>query len=187
VSINVNSKGPESAFRVIFRTKHIGYFPSAVAGAVAYARCVLEYEQGADAAAAASFSKGAQATESAPAAASAAGAVDVFGSRTTRVTTQVASTVSEAQKREEKPKERRSGPKQPRSSAPQAGYYDSLQYDAKILRQRVRVFWKHDRAWFVGVVREFDPVDDTHTVAYDDGDVVKHHLNDPIASLIACR
>ena len=58
VSINVNSKGPESAFRVIFRTKHIGYFPTAVAGAVAYARCVLEYEQGADAAAAASSSCG---------------------------------------------------------------------------------------------------------------------------------
>jgi hypothetical protein len=182
VSINVNSKGPESAFRVIFRTKHIGYFPTAVAGAVAYARCVSEYEQGADAAA--SSSKGAQAAESAPAAVSAAGAVDVLGSRTTRVTTQVASTVSEAQKREEKPKERRSGPKQPRSSAPQAGYYDSLQYDAKILRQRVRVFWKHDRAWFVGVVREFDPVDDTHTVAYDDGDVVKHHLNDALRPIL---
>ena len=188
VSINVNSKGPESAFRVIFRTKHIGYYPTAVAGAVAYARGVLEYEHGADAAAAASSSKGAQATESAPAAASAAGAVDKFGSRTTRVTTQVVSTVSEASKRstvseapkrEDKQKEKRSVPKQPRSTAPQAGYYDSLQYDAKLLRQRVRVFWKHDRTWFVGVVREFDPVDDTHTVAYDDGDVVKHHLNDP--------
>lgn len=49
--------------------------------------------------------------------------------------------------------------------------YESLRYDNDIVKRRVRVFWESERKWFSGVIKIFDPVEDTHTVMYDDGDV----------------
>ena len=40
-------------------------------------------------------------------------------------------------------------------------------------QRRVRVFWKQYSTWYIGTVREFDPVDDTHRVFYDDGDIIR--------------
>ena len=71
----------------------------------------------------------------------------------------------------------RAYPKRQRQAA--SWSYDSLRYDGSIVRRRVQVWWKQYRAWFGGTVREFDHLDDTHCVLYDDGDVVRHHLNDP--------
>ena len=57
--------------------------------------------------------------------------------------------------------------------------YESMQYDTSILNRRVRVFWQQEGTWFVGAVAEFNPVDDTHCIHYEDGDIVRHYLNDP--------
>ena len=54
--------------------------------------------------------------------------------------------------------------------------YESLRYDNDILKRRVRVFWETERKWFSGVIKIFDPIEDTHTVMYDDGDVERCQL-----------
>ena len=49
--------------------------------------------------------------------------------------------------------------------------YRSLRHDAKLVNRRVSVYWDGDDMWYSGTVREFDVVDDSHVVQYDDGDV----------------
>ena len=49
--------------------------------------------------------------------------------------------------------------------------YRSLRHDAKLVNRRVSVYWDGEDMWYSGTVREFDVVDDSHVVQYDDGDV----------------
>jgi hypothetical protein len=60
-----------------------------------------------------------------------------------------------------------------------ARMYDSLRLDHHLVKKRVRVWWAGDAKWYHGIVHEFDQVDDSHIVRYDDGDVQRHLLNSP--------
>ncbi|EEF46885.1 nucleic acid binding protein, putative [Ricinus communis] len=44
-------------------------------------------------------------------------------------------------------------------------------YDSDLVGLRVKVWWPHDRAFYDGVIRNYDPVKKKHEVAYDDGEV----------------
>ena len=45
-----------------------------------------------------------------------------------------------------------------------------LRFDKTIVSKRIRIYWESERRWYKGVVKEFDPVSQLHTVLYDDGE-----------------
>ena len=54
---------------------------------------------------------------------------------------------------------------------------DSKSYDRTIIGKRIRVYWEWNRVWYPGVVKDYAPAGELHTVCYDDGDQRDEPLN----------
>ena len=54
---------------------------------------------------------------------------------------------------------------------------ESKNYDRTIVGRRISVYWVGDRAWYEGVVKDYDCAAELHTVCYDDGDQRDEPLN----------
>ena len=49
--------------------------------------------------------------------------------------------------------------------------HERFGHGLQLINRRVRVYWEDDGKWYSGKVREFDVVDGSHLVLYDDGDL----------------
>ena len=54
---------------------------------------------------------------------------------------------------------------------------ESKSYDRTIIGKRIRVYWEWNRVWYPGVVKDYAPAGELHTVCYDDGDQRDEPLN----------
>ena len=50
-------------------------------------------------------------------------------------------------------------------------------HGAEIVGRRVIVYWEADKRWYTGTVKSYDPVEEEHVVAYDDGDQLSESLH----------
>ena len=55
--------------------------------------------------------------------------------------------------------------------------HERFGHDLQMINRRVRVYWEDDGMWYSGKVREFDVVDGSHLVLYDDGELKRRALS----------
>ena len=49
----------------------------------------------------------------------------------------------------------------------------------ELVKKRISVYWDGDEVWYPGKISEYNQIERTHIVSYDDGDVREESLNDP--------